>query len=106
MSKQAKKKKEKDLLVGVWRPVDPFSDIEVRIARKGNRYVVSAVDTDDDQAAKVYDLSYDGESLHFSLYWSSTGRFAKYQFRLVEENMMGVTFTYTSQEYWQRRTTE
>lgn len=90
-------------LIGTWYPIDNFSDVKIIISRNGNKFHVKAIDTYDDEEAEIYDVNWDDDKnkLFFNTYWS-TGRFTKYCFFLQSENKVSVTFTYTTQEIWER----
>ncbi len=92
-------------LVGSWQAADDFSDMVVSIVAVAEGFSVSVTDQTDGEVAEVFEPQYDGNVLSFSAHWPSNGRFIKYRFLLQSEGTVGVTYTYSGQEVWQRKLT-
>ena len=90
-------------LVGNWKAADEFSDVVVSIVAATNGFSVSVIDEADSEAAEVFDPQYDCDVLSFAAHWPSNGRLIKYRFLLQSEGTIGVTYTYSGQEVWQRQ---
>ena len=89
-------------LVGKWQATDGFSDVIVSIEPKNNSFIVNVVDESDGEVAEVYETNFDGDALRFNVHWLGNGRFIKYRFLLTDKNTIDVTYTYSSQETWQK----
>ena len=100
-----KKKPELDRgLVGTWVSCDPWAScVEHRVTTSRGQYKLVAVDVDDDEKAEVYDITWDGERLHYCLHWKSTGRFSKNTLIRLEKDKVGLTYSYTDQEILHRK---
>ena len=90
-------------LVGNWKAADDFSVVVVSIVAATDGFSVSVVDEADSEVAEVFDPQYDGDVLSFAAHWPSNGRHIKYRFLLQSEGTIGVTYTYSGQEVWQRQ---
>jgi hypothetical protein len=92
--------RKKDLLVGVWRAPDEWSNIEYRITRKRGAYSVAVRDFEDDERADVFETTYSAKlhELSFAAYWNSTGRFLRCRVRAGSATQLDLTFTYTEMQ--------
>ena len=91
-------------LVGVWTSVDPFdSSVEHEVAIVNGVYVVRSADTEDREEAEVSAVDWDGEQLRYSCHWNSTGRFVKNALRRIDQDKVGLTYTYSAQDVLVRR---
>ncbi len=91
-----------DPLVGKWSASDGFSDVIVTISIESNEYHVSVIDSADDEVAEVYDVKVKDDALFFIVHWPTTGRFIKYQCHSLPNGNVGVNYTYSEQETWQK----
>ena len=89
-------------LVGKWTASDGFSDVVVIISCELNKFQVSVLDQEDNEVAEVYDVRTENEALLFNVHWPSTGRFVKYRFLALHNGTVGVTYTYSGQDTWQK----
>jgi hypothetical protein len=90
-------------LVGIWKYIDGFSDVEFKITLKNGTFVVSGVDKYDNEIPEIYGISWRERrmTLSFSAHWSS-GRFTTYKFMPSPiQGRIGVTYTYTDHEVWE-----
>lgn len=94
-----------DPLIGDWVPADLYSDIVISISKESDEYIISVVDTDDDEKAEVYDVKYEKSELSFNVHWASNGRFIKYGLLLLSNNTVRLIYTYSGQETWVRQDT-
>ena len=95
--------KSNDPLIGDWVPADLYSDIVISISKDNDRYIVSVVDSDDDEEAEVYEISYKDSELSFNVHWASNGRFIKYGLLVSTNDTVRLIYTYSGQETWIRR---
>ena len=96
--------KSNDPLVGDWVPADLYSDIVISITKDDEEYSVSVFDLNDGEQAEVYEVKFDGDELSFNVHWSSNGRFIKYGLLLTTEKTVRLTYTYSGQETWIKKT--
>lgn len=99
-----KQKPKRDPLVGTWFNADEYdSDVEFVITRAGNSYAVQVRDRFDDEAADIFETTWNGRVLSFAAHWNSTGRFARYRLLLLSANRIDVTYTYTESAMYHRK---
>jgi hypothetical protein len=94
----------KKRLVGSWKSCDGFRDVVITIKLKADRFAVSALDKDDGEIPKVYEITWDikQHALGFSLLWS-TGRLVEYRFTpSLVAGRLELTYVYRDQELWER----
>lgn len=91
-----------DPFIGKWSSSDGFSDVIVTISIEANEYNISVIDSSDDELAEVYEIKTKDGALFFKVHWPSTGRFIKYQFTSLPNGNIGVNYTYSGQETWQK----
>jgi len=89
-----------NLLVGVWRAPDEWSNIEYRVTRKGTHYSVVVRDFDDGERADVFEIKWSPKlhELSFAAHWNSTGRFMRCRMRAGSKTQVDLTFTYTEMQ--------
>lgn len=92
--------KNNDPFIGQWTTSDGLSSVVVLIEKKSKEYSILVVDQSDSEEAEVYDIKSEEGVLFFKVHWASNGQFVKYQFRLLSENTVGVTYTFSAQETW------
>ena len=86
--------------VGQWTASDGLSNVVLVIEEVSDGYSVMVVDQSDSEEAEVYDVEFEEDVLSFKIHWESNGQFVKYQFRLLSDNTLGVTYTFSAQETW------
>ena len=79
------------------------SDVEYRISSKDGLYTVQAVDSFDGEEADVFDVQYQDDILSFATHWNSNGRLVKCKIKLLSENRIDFTYTYSNQEMWHKK---
>ncbi len=94
-------------LVGVWRPSDDFSDLEISIGIGTDEGIfhVLARDLSDGETAEVTNVFFEDDVLRFTLYWPSSGRTVSYKFMIQSDTTVASTFTFTAQEIWLKKET-
>jgi len=92
--------RKKDLLVGVWRAPDEWSNVEYRVARKRGGYSVVVRDFADGERADVYETKWNAKrnELSFAAHWNSTGRFMRCRLKAGSKTQVDLTFTYTEMQ--------
>jgi len=88
-------------LIGTWSSLEAgISQVKYQVLVTDGRPSVSAIDGYDNEQAEVSDIRWDSRAreLHFTCYWTSTGRFAKCRFQLDGENTVRFTYQYTDHE--------
>lgn len=101
--KSSRKQKEAPI-VGTWFNAEEYAtEVEFSIARAGESLSISVRDANDGEEADVFETAYDGDILSFAAHWNSTGRFARYRLRLLSQNRLSVTYTYTDHETYHRK---
>ncbi len=88
-------------LVGIWSShEDEASQVKYQVAVIDGHPIISATDGYDNENAEVSDVRWDSRTreLHFTCYWSSTGRLAKCRFLRNGENTVHFTYQYTDHE--------
>jgi len=102
---KTKAKLNRDLF-GTWESCDPTqSSVQHCVSNSKGQYKVAVLDVDDSEQAEVRDVKWDGTRLHYSLHWTSTGRFSKNSLILLAKDKVGLTYTYSDQEILQKRPT-
>ncbi len=102
--RKPRQKPKRDLLVGTWFNANEYATgVEFTITRAGRSYAVRVCDRYDDEAADIFETTWDGEVLSFAAQWNSTGRFARYRLLLLSANRIDVTYTYTDSEMYHRK---
>ena len=88
---------KKDILAGIWRARDEWSDIEYRVSGKEPRYRVSVRDFKDGEKADVFETKWNAakETLSFAAHWNSTGRFMRCRLRAISTSQVDLMYTYT-----------
>ena len=76
---------------------------EFTISVVDERFKVTGIDADDGEEFKIYDVGYDGESIHFTSLMPSTGRMCRFWIRPVELDKVSVRCTFTDHELWVRK---
>ena len=100
-------KSKRDLLVGTWFNADEIeTGVEFIVTRSGESYAVRVRDRFDGETADISETAWDGSALSFAAYWNSTGRFARYRLLLLSANRLDVTYTYTDNEMYHRKSTK
>ena len=90
-------------LIGHWISCDELgSNVKHQISISRGKYKVTCIDTSDNEIGEVYDVKWDGEKLHYCVYWASTGRFAKNTMVQQAMNQVELTYTYTDSEILKR----
>lgn len=97
--------KPNDPLIGDWIPADLYSDIVISISKNNDQYIVSVVDSNDDEKAEVYETKYEDSELSFNVHWASNGRFIKYGLLVSRNDTVRLIYTYSGQETWIRKET-
>jgi hypothetical protein len=98
-----------DLFVGTWLNADEYAtEVEFTITRSGASYAVRVCDRYDGEEADIFETAWDKDKdvLSFAAHWNSTGRFVRYQLRLLSANRIDVTYTYTDSEMYHRKRTK
>ena len=67
------------------------------------QFCVTGVDLKDGEEFVIYDIGYDGESLHFVSLMPSTGRTGRNWMRIVDRDKVEYRFTFTERELWVRK---
>lgn len=96
----------RDPLVGTWRSADEFaSQVEYRVKKLKKGYAVVACDTSDGELAEMFDTKWSRKDrvLSFASHWVSNGRFSRCQMRLVSEDQVAFTYTYTDTDVLLRK---
>ena len=85
---------------GTWVSVDDTSTVEISARKAKTGYSVGAKDTFDGEVAAVSEIKYrkSDETLLFATYWTSTGRFTRYQMRSHGSGKVEITYTHTDSE--------
>ncbi len=85
---------------GTWVSVDDTSTVEISIRRTKTVYSVTAKDTYDGEVAAVSEIKHrkSDETLFFATYWTSTGRFTRYEMRPHGTGKVEITYTHTDSE--------
>lgn len=91
---------------GTWVSIDDVSSVEITIGKARSGYSISAKDGHDGEVAAVSEIAYreSDEVLLFATYWTSTGRFTRYQMRLHGHDKVKITYTHTDSEILLRKT--
>ena len=72
------------------------------ISAVDGQFRVIGIDLEDGEKFIIYDIGYDGESIHFVSLMPSTGRTGRNWMRIVEKDKIEVRFTFTERELWVR----
>ena len=85
---------------GIWVSINDASSVEIAVRKKKGEYLVAVIDSCDGEIAAVSETKYlKSESmLIFAAYWTSTGRFTRYQMRLHSVGKVEITYTHTDSE--------
>jgi hypothetical protein len=88
---------KKDLLAGVWRARDEWSDVEYCVSGKAPRYRVGVRDFKDGEKADVFETKWHAakHTLSFAAHWNSTGRFMRCRLMAISASQVDLTYTYT-----------
>jgi hypothetical protein len=92
-------------IVGIWKHVDGFSDVEFTFSLDDGQLSVSVVDTADGETPEIYDVRWNESQLEisFAALWSS-GRLVKYRASVgPNKDRLQATITSTWQELWERQ---
>lgn len=82
--------------VGSWKGPDEYtSEVEYTVSSDGGRISVSATDQSDGETADVSGIVCRADSLQFKTRWPSTGRECLCIFKLLGDDQVELTFTYT-----------
>jgi hypothetical protein len=87
-------------LLGSWIDTCEYgADMRYIVALRLGQIVITAIDTRDyeDENGNVYDVCWDSERLHFSVYWESSKDFTKCEFLLISPNRVSFTQRVTKQ---------
>ena len=93
------------LLVGTWICTDGMSDVAYTIKYRAGKITVTGIDGYDGEKAEIQDVAWVPRrtALRFSAHWPSTGRFVKYEFKVLPDPLrVGVSYTYSAQEIWEK----
>lgn len=92
--------KSRSTFSGTWVSIDDASSVEITIRKAKAGYSVAAKDCYDGEVAAVSEIAYreSDEVLLFASYWTSTGRFTRYQMRLHGHDKVKITYTHTDSE--------
>lgn len=96
-------------LLGAWIDTCEYgADMRYIVALRLGLVVVTAIDTRDyeDEEGNVYDVYWDGDRLHFSVYWESSKEFNKCEFLLIYPNQVLLTQRVTKQNILIRKPDE
>jgi hypothetical protein len=91
-----------EAFVGVW--VDDMEDgptAEISIRVVDGDVLVSEIDTRDNEASEISDISWDGQALRFVRRWPSTGYRDENELRLMGPD--SITLRSTGTEQWERK---
>ena len=95
---------KEDLLVGTWfNGDDSETDVEYHISKENGHYCIRAIDPYDEEEADVFEVEYKDNILSFATHWNSNGRLLKCRIRVLSENRIDFTYTYSNQELWHRK---
>ncbi|MFM2294914.1 MAG: hypothetical protein RLZZ350_1327 [Verrucomicrobiota bacterium] len=97
-------------LCGTWTAQYPaescdFIHTEYTITVVEGLFRVTGLDPVDREEFIIYDVGYDGESIHFVSLMPSTGRTGRNWMRIVDKDKVEFRFTFTEREVWVRKTT-
>ncbi|EEF58310.1 hypothetical protein [Pedosphaera parvula] len=67
------------------------------------QFRVTGIDPEDGEEFVIYDVGYDGESIHFVSLMPSTGRTGRNWMRIVDKDKVEFRFTFTERELWVRK---
>jgi hypothetical protein len=82
--------------VGSWIGPDEYtSEVQYTVSLIHGEVAVSAIDPSDGETADVSDISSNPDTLEFKTRWPSTGRECLCVFRLLADDQVELTFTYT-----------
>jgi hypothetical protein len=95
-------------LCGTWVAKYPedtseYKKAEYTISVVDEQFKVTAIDCSDGEEFLIYDVGYDGQSLHFVSQMPSTGRSGRNWMRIVDKDKMEFRFTFTETEIWVRK---
>ena len=95
-------------LCGVWTAKYPtescdFIHTEYTISVVEGQFRVTGVDPIDHEDFIIYDVGYDGESIHFVSLMPSTGRTGRNWMRIIDKDQVEFRFTFTEREVWIRK---
>ncbi len=90
-------------LVGTWCGEGDDSRAEYTVSATPEGFSVAGVDSVDGEQFVISEVSWDGERLAFSSLMPSTGRRGKNVFRLISEDQIEYTFTFTETEIWRKK---
>lgn len=96
---------QKRRIAGTWKYCDGFSGVEFTFSLANDELFVSVVDTNDDEAAEIYDVRWNEDQLEisFAALWSN-GRLVKYRASVgPNEDRLQTTITSTWQELLERQ---
>ncbi len=104
MPKSNQKSTKEHGLVGIWVSADEYaSEVEYSVTPKGTTFRVKATDGNDGEVADIFEVKWDGEVLSFATHWNSTGRFARCRLQALSKNRVSLTYTYTDNETFHRK---
>ena len=104
MPKFNQKSNKGHVLTGVWVNADEHaSEVEYSVTSKGTTFKVNAIDGNDGEVADIFEVKWDGEVLSFAIHWNSTGRFARCRLQALSQNRVSLTYTYTDNETYHRK---
>ena len=82
--------------IGSWIGPDEYiSEVMYTVASEGGNLLVTAADPGDGETAIVSDVISASDRLEFKAHWPSSGRKCLCVFRLIAEDQVELTFTYT-----------
>lgn len=82
--------------IGSWKGPDEYtSEVQYTVALVQGNITVSAVDPSDGETAEPFDFRPKPDSLEFKTRWPSTGRECLCIFKLLANDQVELTFTYT-----------
>lgn len=67
------------------------------------QFRVTGIDIEDGEEFIIYDVRYDGETIHFVSLMPSTGRTGRNSMRIVDKDKVEYRFTFTERELWVRK---
>lgn len=94
-------------LIGTWCSLEEtLSVVEYTVSLSSEVFGISAVDSYDGELAEVNGTHWDEQKmeLSFSCYWASSGRYSKCRMRLLSDDKVEFTYTYTDHEILVRKT--
>ena len=90
-------------LVGTWCGEGEDSRAEYTVAVRSEGFSITGIDSIDGEMFVISEVSWDGERLIFSSLMPSTGRRSTNIFRLISNDQVEYTFTFTETEIWRKK---